>query len=186
MAYVKQQRQERSSSSLSNSTSGTLLPSTKGVSNAPRRRSPLGPFVFTSNGRTGIQSANHATGLIGILQLAGAHPNRLIRTLGYDNWQSWFQENIEAIFQSDGPLGMFNRISPLVLAWHFSMASNQAKELYNCHHSNDQSGAVHKDVLPWAQQFFHLFEAQKNMPSASAQSSESRSKRRSVVSGLTG
>ncbi len=41
-------------------------------------------------------------------------------------------------------------------------------------------------MLPWAQQFFHLFEAQQNMPSASAQASESRSERRSVVSGLTG
>ncbi len=60
------------------------------------------------------------------------------------------------------------------------------KELYDCHHSNDQSGAAHKDVPPWAQQFFHLFEAQQNMPSASTQASESRSKRRSVVSGLTG
>ncbi len=39
---------------------------------------------------------------------------------------------------------------------------------------------------PWAQQFFHLFEAQQNMPSASAQASESRSERRSVVSGLVG
>ncbi len=81
---------------------------------------------------------------------------------------------------------MFNQISSLVLAWHFSTASNQVKELYNCHHSNDQSGAAHKDVPPWAQQFFCLFEAQQNMPSASAQASESRIERRSVVSGLTG
>jgi hypothetical protein len=106
-------------------------------------------------------------------------------TLGYNNWQSWFQENIDAIFQSNAPLRMFNQISPLVLARHFSKALNQAKELYDRHHSNDQSGAAHEDVPPWAQQFFCLFEAQQNMPSASAQTSESRSKRRSVVSGLT-
>ncbi len=74
----------------------------------------------------------------------------------------------------------------MVLAQYFSAALNQAKELYNRHHSNDQSGATHKDVLPWAQQFFSLFEAQQNMPSASAQASESRSKRHSVVSGLMG
>ncbi len=48
----QQQCQERSSSSLSNGTNRMRSPSTKGISNAPR--SPLGPFVFTSNGRTGI------------------------------------------------------------------------------------------------------------------------------------
>jgi hypothetical protein len=78
----QQQCQERLSSSLSNSTNRTRSPSTKGISNAPRRRAPLSPFVFTSNGRTGIWSTNHAIGLIGILQLAGAHKNELIGTLG--------------------------------------------------------------------------------------------------------
>jgi hypothetical protein len=81
---------------------------------------------------------------------------------------------------------MYNRVLPLVLARHFSTASNQARELYDCHHSNDQSGAAHEDVLPWAQQLFRLFEAQQNMPSATAQDAETRSERRSVVSGLTG
>jgi hypothetical protein len=100
------------------------------------------------------------TGLIGILQLAGAHPNGLIGTLGFSNCQSWFQQNIDAIFQLDGPLGMFIVISPLVLACHFSTALNQVKEIYDCHHSKDQSGANHEDVLPWLQQFFCLFEAQ--------------------------
>ncbi len=110
----------------------------------------------------------------------------MIGTLGFNNRQSWFQQNIDAIFQSDGPLGMFNAISPLVLAHHFSTASNQAKEIYDCHHSNDQSGANHEDVPPWVQQFICLFEAQQNMPSAFAQAAESRSERGSVVAGLTG
>ncbi len=110
----------------------------------------------------------------------------MIGTLGFNNCQSWFQQNIDAIFQLDGPLGMFYAISPLVLARHFSTASNQAKEIYDCHHSNNQSGANHEDVPPWVQQFFHLFEAQQNMPSASAQAAESRSERRSVVAGLMG
>jgi hypothetical protein len=86
-----------------------------------------------------------------ILQLAGAHPSGLIGTLGYNNRQTWFQENADAIFQSDGPLGMFNQVSPLVLARYFSIASNHAKELYNHHHSNNQSGAAHEDVPLWAQ-----------------------------------
>jgi hypothetical protein len=183
----QQQRQERSSSSLSNTTTNsTHLPANEGVSNNARRRVPLGPFVFTSNGRTGIRSTNHANGLIGILQLAGAHPSGLIGTFGYHNRQTWFQENVDAIFQSDGPLGMFNRVSHLVLARHFSMASSQAKEMYDHLHSNDQTSAAHEDVPPWAQQFFCLFEAQQNLPSASAQAVETRNERRSVVTGLIG
>jgi hypothetical protein len=150
----QQQCQQRLSLSLSNSTNRMRLLSTVSISNAPGRRAPLGPFVFTSNGRTDISSTNHANGLIGILHLAGAHPNGLIRMLGYNYQQSWFQENIDATFQSDSPLGMFNQISPLVLAWHFFMALNQTKELYDHHHSNDQSSAAHEDVPPWAQQFF--------------------------------
>ena len=51
---------------------------------------------------------------------------------------------------------------------------------------DDQSGAAHKDVPPWALQFFCLFESQQNLPSASAHAAEIRSERRSVVSGLTG
>ena len=142
--------------------------------------------MHSSNGRTGIRSANHAAGLIGLLQLAGAHPTGLVGTLGHNNRTAWFQDNIQAIFQADGPLGMYNRISSLVLAWHFSAASNQARELYDRHHSNDQSGAEHEDVPPWAEHFFCLFEAQQNVPSASAQLAETRNERRMVVSGLTG
>jgi hypothetical protein len=53
----QQQHQERSSSSLSNTTTNsTQSPANEGISNAARRRVPLGPFVFTSNGRTGIRS----------------------------------------------------------------------------------------------------------------------------------
>jgi hypothetical protein len=66
------------------------------------------------------------------------------------------------------------------------MASSQAKEIYDCLHSNNQTGAAHKDVPPWAQQFFRLFEAQKNLPSASTQAAETRNERRSVMTGLIG
>ncbi len=65
------------------------------------------------------------------------------------------------------------------------MASSQAKDIYDCIHSNDQTGAAH-DVPPWAQQFFRFFEAQQNLPSASAQAVETRNERRSVVTGLIG
>jgi hypothetical protein len=75
-------------------------------------------------------------------------------TLGHNNRTAWFQENIQAIFQADGLLGMYNQVSPLVLLHHFSVASNQARDLYDRHHSNDQSGAEHKDLPPWAGHFF--------------------------------
>jgi len=107
--------------------------------------------VHTSNGRTGIRSANHAAGLIGFIQLAGAHPSGLIGTLGHNNWTIWFQDNTEAIFQADGPLGMFRSVLPAVLARHFAAASIQARDFYDHNHLVDQSGAAHKDVPPWAQ-----------------------------------
>jgi hypothetical protein len=97
------------------------------MSNALRRRSAHGPFVFNSNGRTGIRTANHAAGLIGLLQLAGAHPSRLVGALGHNNQTTWCQDNNDVIFQAIGLLGMFNQVSPLVFLRHFSLASNQAR-----------------------------------------------------------
>jgi len=41
-------------------------------------------------------------------------------------------------------------------------------------------------VPPWIQSFFCLFEAQRNVNSASVQAVETRNERCSVVSGLTG
>jgi len=93
-------------------------------------------------------------GLIGLIQLAGAHPSELIGTLGHNNRTTWFQDNTEAIFQADGPLGMFRSVSPAVLARHFTAASIQARDIYDHNHSVDQSGAAHEDVPPWAQHFF--------------------------------
>jgi hypothetical protein len=55
----------------------------------------------------------------------------LVGTLGHNNWTTWFQDNIDAIFQANSPLGMFNQVSPLVLLQDFSAASNQARDLYN-------------------------------------------------------
>ena len=186
----------RSTTSTSNNTSQSASTTTANTStantsegsttNGVRRRSALGGFVFTSNGRSGIRSANHATGIIGLLQLAGAHPSGWEGTLGHNQRTPWFNENVDAFFQADGPLGVFNRVSPLVLLQHFSVAQNQARALFDCRHSNDKSGADHEDIPPWAQQFFRFFESQQNLPSASAQSAEIRSERRSVVSSLTG
>ena len=154
-------------------------------SSTPRRRT-LGPFVYTTNGRTGIRSASHGTALVGILQLAGAHPTGLIGTLGHSNRSSWFQNNTTALFQADGPLGMFKEVSPAVLARHFAVAQGQAKEYFDRNHSADQTGAAHEDVPQWASQFFRLFEALQNVVSVSDQAAVDRSERRSVVAELTG
>lgn len=174
--------------SQSASTTTTANASTAGsTTNRERtRRSALGGFVFTSNGRSGIRSANHAAGIIGLLQLAGAHPSGWEGTLGHNQRTQWFNENVDAFFQADGPLGVFNQVSPLVLLRHFSAAQNQARALFDRRHSNDQSGADNEDIPPWAQQFFRVFESQQNLPSASAQAAAIRSERRSVVSSLTG
>ncbi len=134
----------------------------------------------------GIRSANHAAGIIGILQLAGAHETGFLGTLGQNNRIAWFQENTEALFQTGGPLGMFKSVSPPVLARHFAAAQAQAKELYDRNHSADQTGAAHEDLPPWVQHFFRMFETLQNFPSASAQAAETRNERRSVVAGLTG
>ena len=129
--------------------------------NAACRCSALGGFVFTSNGRSGIWSENHAAGIIGLIQLAGAHPSRWEGTLGHNQRTQWFNENVDAFFQADGPLGMFNRVSPLVLFQHFLAASNQARALFDRRHSNNQSGAEHEDIPPWAQQFFRFLNHSK-------------------------
>lgn len=157
-----------------------------GSSTTPRRRILLGPFIKTINGRTGISSANHAAGIIGILQLAGGHENGFLGSLGQNNRQAWFQENIEALFQTGGPLGLFKVITAPVLARHFTNAQSHARELFDRNHSADQTGTAHEDVPPWVQHFFRMFETLQNFPSASAQAAETRNERRSVVAGLMG
>jgi len=97
----------RSSTSTSNNTSQsesttTANTSTAGsTSNVARRRTALGAFVFTNNGRSGIRSASHAAGIIGLLQLAGAHPSGWEGTLGHNQRTQWFNENVDAFFQAD-------------------------------------------------------------------------------------
>ena len=115
------------SQSASTANTSTANTSEGTTTNAARRCSALGGFVFTSNGRSGIRSANHAAGIIGLIQLAGAHPSSWEGTLGHNQRTQWFNENVDAFFQADGPLGMFNQVSPLVLLRHFSAASNQAR-----------------------------------------------------------
>jgi len=149
-------------------------------------RQPLGGFVQTRVGVTAIRSPRHATALIGILQLAGAHQSGLLGSMGHGNHLAWFQSNASALFRSDGPLGGYNEVSASVLMRHVGAAERHARDLYGRSHSSDTTGAEHEDVPAWASQFFRLFEAQQNNPSVSAQAGEIRDERRSVVAGLVG
>jgi hypothetical protein len=147
MPSLPRERPSSSMSNRSNSSNRTRSSSTevRDSSSTPRRRT-LGTFVYTNNGRTGICSAVHGTALFGILKLAGAHPTGLIGTLGHSNRSSWFQNNTTALFQANGPLGMFKEVSPAVLERHFAVAQGQAKEYFDWNHSTDQTSAAHEDV----------------------------------------
>jgi hypothetical protein len=80
---VQRQQEKPSSTSTTNTSRSTSTSNTsqlastantstantsKGTTtNAAQRRSALGGFVFTSNRRSGIRSANHAAGIIGLI-----------------------------------------------------------------------------------------------------------------------
>ncbi len=138
----------------------------------------------TRVGVTTIRLPRHATALIRIMQLAGAHPSGLLGSMGHSNCQAWFQSTASALFQSDGPLGGFNKVSASVLMQHVGVAERHARGMYGRSHSSDTTGAEHEDVPAWASQFYQLFEAQQNNHSVSAQVGEARDERRSFVAGL--
>ena len=79
------------------------------------RRVPLGGFLQTLGGVTTIRSSRHATALIGIMQLAGAHQSGLLGSIGHGNRITWFTSNTTTLFQSDGPLGGYNAVLVTVL-----------------------------------------------------------------------
>jgi hypothetical protein len=120
------------------------------------------------------------------MQLAGVHPSGLLGSMGHGNRQAWFQSTASMLFQSDGPLGGFNKVSASVLMRHVSAAERHARGMYGCSHSSNTTGAEHEDVPAWASHFYQLFEAQQNIPSVSAQVGEVRDERRSIVAGLVG
>ena len=172
-------------------TSASVTLSTRGaratsVRTSGSRRVPLGGFLQTLGGVTTIRSSRHATALIGIMQLAGAHQSGLLGSIGHGNRITWFTSNTTTLFQPDGPLGGYNTVSVTVLMRHFVAAERHARGMYVLSHSNDVTGAEHEDVPAWVSQFFRLFEAQQNNPSVSAQAGEVRDERRSVVAGLVG
>jgi hypothetical protein len=79
----------------------------------------------------GIRDNARATALVGILQLAEAHPQGFVGSIGHFVCGAWFSAHVDIFFQDDGPLGTFNPIRPQMLMHHFGVALRQAKDYFN-------------------------------------------------------
>ena len=151
---------------------------------SPQQRIPLGSFL--NQGETEIRSADHATALIGLIQLGAGHEDGISGAFGHNNRSAWFRANTEALFREDGPLGRYVAVSARVLMRHVGRAQILARSIYDRDHSNEQSGAGQEDIPEWARQFFEVFHAQENHIPANVQAAAARDERRSVVASLVG
>ena len=96
---------------------------------------------------TGIRSPAHASSvLISILQLAGAHKNGLLGSLGHGHRTAWITQNRSAFFRVGGPLAAYNELSVTVFMRRLSDAEAKAKAIYDRSHSTNPTGAEHEDV----------------------------------------
>ena len=141
---------------------------------------------FLNRAGNAIRSSQHATALIGIIQLGPGHADGLAGSLGFNNRTAWMTANIDAFFRVDGPLGAFHPLSVSVLMRHYSKAQQLAKDIFDRDHSNEPTGVSHEDIPDWVREFFRVFEAQQNQVSRNAQDNAVREERRSVVASLVG
>ncbi len=155
------------------------------ATNGASARMAMQGFVF-GRSMTGIWSLAHESALISILQLSGAHENRMLGSIGHGHRTAWINQNRSVFFRIGGPLGVYHELSSTVLMRHLSDAESEARAIYDRSHSNNPTGAANEDVPQWAQQFFWLFEAQDSQQSASAIANEVRRERTSVVRSLVG
>ena len=165
---------------------GTLprAPNPRSAQQTTSTRIQLGGFLNRAG--DAIRSSQHATALIGMIQLGAGHADGLAGSLGFNNRTAWMTANIDAFFRVDGPLGAFQPISISVLMRHFSSAQSFAREIFDRDHSNKQSGASQEDIPQWVRHFFRVFEAQQNQVSRNAQDAAVREERRSVIASLVG
>jgi len=147
-------------------------------------RVPLQGFLNRSS--TAIRSPDHAAALIGILQLAGAHPDGIAGALGHGNRTRWLTLNLGRIFSGHGPCYKFKRVRPAILLKHFSRARTFAKGYYRRDHSNEQSGAGHEDIPQWVRHFFPLLDAEQYQATRNARTAAARDESRTVVRSLVG
>ena len=59
-----------------------------------------------------------------------------------------------------------------------------ARSFYDCDHSNEQSGAAHKDVPEWARRFFQFWGATDNQTTNNAVAAETSNERQSVITSI--
>jgi len=85
--------------------------------------------------------------LIGLLQLANAHPYGSVVALGYTHKKAWIIANLDQFFRPPGgQLSSFAPASFQVIQRHVSAAQALTKVYYACDYSNDQSGADQEDM----------------------------------------
>ena len=168
-APAKGASNRRSAAATSNTTQG--------------RRQMMG---FVNPAATDIRSDEHATALLGVLQLAGAHPEGIVGSLGHNNRSTWLRDNNNALFAADGPLSAYHPLTISVMQRHLRNAQQAARIVYERDHSNDQSGAAQEVVPSWARTFFTLFVAQQNVETRNAQAARARDERRTTVASITG
>ncbi len=81
-------------SSDSSGAAGATLSTSRGAAAASFATSQtLGGFVFDTPERTGIRDAARASAIIGIPQMAEAHPQGFVGTLGPNSCTAWFTAN---------------------------------------------------------------------------------------------
>jgi len=171
--------------SSSSSSAATSSASRSGAASSSRRNRAMQGFVHGRN-MSGIWSPAHGSALIGILQIAGAHENGILGSLGHGHRTAWITQNRSAFFRVGGPLAAYNELSATVLMRHLGDAESEARAIFDRSHSNDPTGAEQEDVPRWAQNFFRLFEAQDSHLSASAIANEVRRERGNVVRSIVG
>ena len=152
--------------------------------NEVRRRVQLGGFINSQG--TSIRSSSHATALNGIMNIAQAHPDGVLRALGHSNRVRWFEENTSRLFQEDGPLSAFAPVTPQVLQRHFRGAMQLARTTFDRDHSNDPTGDEHEDIPGWMRPFFRLFEAQQADDTRNPSAAQVRTQRRQVAASIIG
>jgi hypothetical protein len=163
-----------------------VLKTPRGSANAPIAPHQVQLGSFLNRAETEIRSSNHATVLTGLLELGRGHPDGITGAFGHNNRISWFRSNIVALFCKDGPLGSYVPVSANVLVCHVGQAQVLARSFYDRDHSNEQSGAAHKDVPKWARCFFQLFQATGNQITNNAVAAATRNERQFVVASLVG
>ena len=153
-------------------------------SNSNAGRVPILNFLNIEG--TAIRSAEHAAGMLALIQTASAHQDGIIAALGSGSRTAWITANIHSLFRGDGALRGFRQLSVPILMRRLREAQLFTRRIYDGDHSNDQTGASHEEIPPWVRAWFQFFEAQQNQETNHARASRARSERASTVASVVG